>query len=1195
MAAPGPTPPPWRRRLRWALWIGLAGLGAGLLAAWLVLLAVLYGWGIELQRAPLAWGLSRVLRTEVVVGGLEGSVLDGLVIRDVAIGAPGPGGTGALRVGRIELELDLSRLLPEDRIAVRRLEIADVDLSVARDAGGGWRVTGLESLSEPSPEPAGEPGTGPPFEVDLDRLELRDVRVEAAWSQGDATHEALGRVDGVATDLHWPIGEAHPWPRETRAQVALRRARVAGIPIDDGRVSLSSAGPVVHFEPSWLAGPFGRLEVSGRGELSGTVRTARVAALRVEARFDDLALEELVRDEAFVARIRGRVDAEVDFPAPAPAPASDGDSLRIDFDADLGASTVRGIPLDAARVAGAYEVGSGRWRIDEARVEGSGGHIEGRGHGDRAGVGGLSLAARALRLEMVPGLPAGATGRAEIDWRLAGAWASLHGPARLELQSAAFGPASGVQLELEGEVKGDGRYRVDALQLEGELAPVLLRADGEPAPAPQPVRIESTGPLHVTRTGGELRIEDAALDTSLGRLEGDVARSGAGRLRADVRGRGIDLEAAGRLVGWPLPLGGVVGFDLDLEGTRERIAPVGRIDWQAPRVGDLTAEALTLGLERAEPEGLDARLALRLEGREMLRAELRLPRRLPLSEPAALLDAEDARIELVLDRFVPRWLAALGRGTPRRSVEGLVTGRVALDGPRTAPSLEGRLTWSDPRYGPARADAVDVQIETRDADGGARVEVALSVAEAGNRSLFATARLPVDTLVRAPAELPSDRRSELELLADRLQLSWLDGMAFGGRSPLRDLAGRLDGQARVWGGTPRPMLDGELELSGGRVSVPQLDGVFEPIQGVVAIEEGLVRIDSLQVGSGRGAANLTGQLSWSLDGFEELDLRADFQRFAVLRAPLVEAQLGGSLTLTGPADAPALEGRLALRNTRLALPEPEDPLLREVRVLQLPGEGEATSIREGRRVDPLAPARMDVALDVPRGTWVRGRGLDAQIQGELRASKQPNLPVTLSGSLEALEGTYTYAGRTFVVRRGVLSLPGGGELDPVLDIEAVYELPEVTLRVLVSGPYSELSEGGIVLESDPPLDYTDKLSYLAFGRPADQLGQSERTKLSDTATQVLGHLLLDLMGSRVAETFAIDRVEVNRAPDGEGTEVELEKRVGDQIIVRYGRSLREGAGDRVEIEYRLNRQWSFQSDVSNSGDSGVDLIWTYDY
>ena len=94
---------------------------------------------------------------------------------------------------------------------------------------------------------------------------------------------------------------------------------------------------------------------------------------------------------------------------------------------------------------------------------------------------------------------------------------------------------------------------------------------------------------------------------------------------------------------------------------------------------------------------------------------------------------------------------------------------------------------------------------------------------------------------------------------------------------------------------------------------------------------------------------------------------------------------------------------------------------------------------------------------------------------------------------------------------------------------------------------------------------------------------------------MLGHLLLDLMGGTLADALAIDRVEVNRSPDGESTEVEIEKRVGDKIIVRYGRSLREGAGDRVEIEYRLNRQWSFQSDVTNAGDSGVDLIWTYDF
>ena len=107
--------------------------------------------------------------------------------------------------------------------------------------------------------------------------------------------------------------------------------------------------------------------------------------------------------------------------------------------------------------------------------------------------------------------------------------------------------------------------------------------------------------------------------------------------------------------------------------------------------------------------------------------------------------------------------------------------------------------------------------------------------------------------------------------------------------------------------------------------------------------------------------------------------------------------------------------------------------------------------------------RADIALQVrlPDNLVLRGRNLrvsgsgfgigDMNIitGGSFDITKRPGAPIDVRGSLEVVQGSYTFQGRRFEIERGSdVRFPGGGSLtDPVLNVNATREVSGVTAEV----------------------------------------------------------------------------------------------------------------------------------------------------
>jgi autotransporter translocation and assembly factor TamB len=811
------------------------------------------------------------------------------------------------------------------------------------------------------------------------------------------------------------------------------------------------------------------------------------------------------------------------------------------------------------------------------------------------------------------------------------------GELRIETLEAGVGTRS---LSLEGEaaigLRGDG-IDVEGLRLTGEAGSLAISGG---------IGLETFDDLSVTARGVdvatlapllELPIEvaghldaDVRLDGTRGRP--DIAATGSwedarvgrmrrGRFRIDLQAGNRELrtdiraEMAGAEVGhasirldYDEALRGELSLASDLEvevrseelelALLEPLLPrplrslegVGRIDLRLRggavpsaqgwlEVEDGSLELPLLGRAIAP---FRARLELRPDaqglGVEALRAET------PLGdlEGSGVVTPDGLRDFAFALRGLDAAALALQLGAPSE-VGGEISADARLDGPFARPELSGALVWSQPRVGQAAAGRLALEIDADDVE----VRGVAHLVEGDRDALVARATLPRPERLDAGSLLGPGARIEVE--GSDFDLSTLSPFL---PRQLRDVAGRADLELRAQGGAEGPQLTGELRIADGALSVPLLGARYEPIEGRIRLE-GRTLWPELRVGADERFATLGGRIE--LDGLTPAatGLELALERFALARSNILQADVSGAVQLTGPVEALVLLGSLRLDQGRVRVPDAEDPALREIRIVTreaLEG-GDALVEQRPTRPGALDRARVELALDLPRNTWVRGRGLEIELDGDLGVEKSPLGPVRYLGTVNVVRGRYELLGKRFDVRRGKTTFDGGRRLDPLLDIEATHRVRDVTILAFVTG---RVSDPILRLESEPALEEDDVLSYLFLGRPASEAGEGTGS-LDAAAAGLAAGIAVKQLAGLLGESLPIDTLDVRIGEQGIPEEVRVGAYVTPNVFMRYGRTFGSSPVDEVGIELRISDQWSIESEMGSDASAGADLIWSLDF
>ena len=421
-------------------------------------------------------------------------------------------------------------------------------------------------------------------------------------------------------------------------------------------------------------------------------------------------------------------------------------------------------------------------------------------------------------------------------------------------------------------------------------------------------------------------------------------------------------------------------------------------------------------------------------------------------------------------------------------------------------------------------------------------------------------------------------------------------------SAVAQSAGTLSLDLRLAGTLQQPQAYGTLRLDNGALQLAATGVQYKALQVQIVCIGQRVELTQLHAESGDGSLDLTGWAESTRLTLQHLDLVLQMHEFTLMRTPDLEAVVSAALTLRGSLEEMVATGTVTVPRARAQLrgklvggPEAVQPWQLTVDGVYgsgLPKTAAREAVSAARQMTSGAFLRADVQLALPRNVWVRGHGTAIELSGALTVTKELGTPFVLRGTLETVRGFTSFYSGKFALERGRVTFTGSPEIDPTLDVTVTRAVAGYVVSVNVSG---RAKSPQLRLSSTPDLPQADIVTLLVVGKTTDHLTASERSGLSGRAQQIVGNVAAGEMEQLLAKPLGLDTLDIQTGDKLGSGKVSVGRYITQDIFLSYERRRGEEGGNKVGIEYSINRHLKVKGSSSDTGDSAVDILWRIDY
>ena len=388
------------------------------------------------------------------------------------------------------------------------------------------------------------------------------------------------------------------------------------------------------------------------------------------------------------------------------------------------------------------------------------------------------------------------------------------------------------------------------------------------------------------------------------------------------------------------------------------------------------------------------------------------------------------------------------------------------------------------------------------------------------------------------------------------------------------LTGHLNGSGTLSGGLLAPQVNGNLVLSDGEVSGPELPISLEALQLRAMIAGDTVRLDGAWKSGKSGQGSLTGSIGWG--EALTMDLALKGSQLPVTVEPYAVLDVAPNLNITMQGERLSIAGKVLVPKG-------------EITVRELPPStvkvSDDTVIVGYQTEEGKAPIAMAMDIDVIVGQEklaFSGFGLTANVQGQVHIGDN----MDTRGELWLNDGKYRAYGQRLTVRRARLLFAGPID-QPYLDIEAIRQTDDVIAGIRLSGSAEQPTTQ---IFSEPAMSQEQALSYLVLGRPLSTTGEDNNM----LAQAALG---LGLMGSAgvttsLANNLGIEDFQLDTQGSGNDTSVVASGNLSEKLSLRYGVGVFEPANT-IALRYKLSKKVYLEA--ASGVASSLDIFYKRDF
>ncbi|WP_374653597.1 translocation/assembly module TamB domain-containing protein [Dongia sp.] len=677
---------------------------------------------------------------------------------------------------------------------------------------------------------------------------------------------------------------------------------------------------------------------------------------------------------------------------------------------------------------------------------------------------------------------------------------------------------------------------------------------------------------------GVANMRDGDITAQLNDLLGKMVIDG----RADLRG----VAAGGRRLD---------SIGLTAKGAADGLAVAGQVtgpEISLDLAGNLASEAETMTAElsrfaatyREETVTLARPALLTRQGATMRIADLDLRARGGRMMLDAAISPGGNDIKLIVAEFP---LGLLKLVDPTLDAVGTVDATLDMSGPRADPAAQFSLAGKEMGLRGQRGLAADLNLNGNWRR--ARIETAgrLDFSAGGGLDLSAAFGLPADAAtgfpaVTATAALQADAKGVLDLAI-------LDIILAGTAD---HVSGKADVALQADGTLESPNLSGSVRLSDGRYDNVRYGIRLRRLAAELRGNGQRVDLTSLSAAT-PGSGGITGNGRVGLGGTMPVAVTLGLDKAQVLNMPDAFAVADATLAIGGDlAQKVTLTGGIKLLKAEIRIPDNLPPTVQEIETIEVNvPPARAAQIEAANKPAPRTLGiALDIAVAVPQQMAIRGRGLDAELGGDLKITGTADQPI-VDGVMKMRRGTLDLVGRRLSFSRGQVIFDGAPQIDPVLDFTANARAEGYDVAIGVSGHVSRVRIG---LSSTPPLPEDEILSRLLFGKASGSLSALEAIQLAQATAELAGvgggTDLLD----RIRKETGLDRLSVDAGDGTVGPSLGAGRYVGEGVYV----GVKQGAAGNssaatVEMEVTPNVKVEGEVGTSSTGKAGV--YWEWDY
>ncbi len=412
---------------------------------------------------------------------------------------------------------------------------------------------------------------------------------------------------------------------------------------------------------------------------------------------------------------------------------------------------------------------------------------------------------------------------------------------------------------------------------------------------------------------------------------------------------------------------------------------------------------------------------------------------------------------------------------------------------------------------------------------------------------------------------------------------------------LAQASGALQVDATVTGALASPQFNGNLSVNGGTFVDPTTNIRIDNLRMDAGLSGQTLTLRDLAGTVGGGTIGGTGTLTIDPARGFPADLAIRIANVRYTDGAFVTTTVDGNLTLIGPIqNGGVLGGRIDLGHTEISVAEGlgfgGQATLDEVTHFRPPPRVQETLRRAAVGApSPPQPGRgalvLDLRITAPNQIFVRGRGLDVEVGGELRLTGPTN-DIQPIGQFDLRRGRLNLIGQRIEFQEGSVQLVG--DLDPRINFVARTRSGDVTAIVTVSG---RASSPDITFSSDPPLPQDEVLSHVLFNRTTQNLSPFQAAQLAAAAAELAGQGGNGLM-SQIRSSLGFDDLDIITDEDGE-TAVRAGRYLSDEVYLDVQTA--PGGESRVELTYEINERLTARGSVGSDGNTTLGIFFERDF